>query len=310
MTAYPRGLSLFTDSTEKQEPETNRRCQFSLMRAFIRRAGVYVWHTIVCVAVVGLILSVFWAVSYALSVHHRRQAERLLQELAALRPRVTGFRTAQQIAHDFGGSEVCISDLCSYDFDDSFAFPNSGPPGVLRRTEWGYLGLRPWRVAAHIETKNSQLTDVEFMAGVGRGQGWLYNQGLFSGNMWATLMTSVTINAGRFEQRLRLQRESSREDTAGTGHQIEAGSGGVILIKPSFDTPGGGEALEVYLSPDAPTESRRVAFDLNLRCATTMLPCTELCELAPSAWRAYSQFLKSNGWSVGEPTDCAAANRQ
>jgi hypothetical protein len=280
------------------------------MRAFIRSAGIYVWHTIVSVAAAGLILSIFWAVSYTLSVHHRRQAERLLQQLAALQPGVTGFRTAQKIARDFGGSEQCAGDSCRYDFDNSFAVPKSGPPGVLRRTEWDYLGLRPWRVTARIETKDSELTDVEFMAGVSRGRGWLYNEGLFSGNMWATLMISVTVNAGRFEQRLRLEREGSRENALSSGQQIETGSGDIILIKPSFDTPGGGEALEAYLSPDALPESRRVAFDLNLRCATTMLPCTELCQLAPSAWRSYSQFLKSNGWSVGEPTACAAVNHQ
>jgi hypothetical protein len=280
------------------------------MRAFIGRAGIYVWHTIVSVAVAGLILSVFWTVSYTLSVHHRRQAERLLQQLAALQPGVTGFRTAQKIARDLGGSEQCSGDSCRYDFDNSFAVPKSGTLGALRRTEWDYLGLRPWRVTARIETKNSELTDVEFMAGVGRGRGWLYNEGLFSGNMWATLMTSVTVNAGRFEQRLRLEREGTRENTIRTGHHIEAGSGGIILIKPSFDTPGGGEALEVYLSPDALPESRRVAFDLNLRCATTVSPCTELCEIAPSAWRLYSEFLRSNGWSGGEPTGCAAESHK
>jgi hypothetical protein len=280
------------------------------MMTFIRRAGVYVWHTIVCVAVVALILSALWAVSYVLSVHHRRQAERMLQELADLQPGATNFRTARQIAHDFGGSEHCVGDLCSYDFDISFAVPNSGPPGVFRRTEWDYLGLRPWRVNAHIETKNGKFTDVEFRAAVGRGKGWLYNEGLFAGNMWATLMASVTISAGRFEQRLQLQREGVSKSTIGTEDRIEAGSGGIILIKPSFDTPGGGDALDVYLSPDAPPESRRVAFDVNLRCATTMSPCTELCQLAPSAWRSYSHFLISNGRSVSEPTDCGATNRQ
>jgi hypothetical protein len=280
------------------------------MRAFLRRAGVYLWHTIICVAIVGLIISAFWAVSSALSVHHRRQAERLLQQLATLQPGVTDFRRAQQIAQDFRGSERCISDSCSYDFDNSFALPGSWPSGALRRTEWDYFGLRPWRLTAHIETTNSQLTKLEFAVGVGLGRGWLYHQGLFSGNMWATLMTSVTISAEQFERRLRSQREGSHENAIETESQMEAEDGGIIVTRPSLDTPGGGEALEVFLSPDAPPESRRVAFDLNLRCTTTMLTCTELCQLAPSAWHSYSQFLKSNGWSAYEPTSCAAANRQ
>jgi len=281
----------------------------SLTMAFIRKIGVYVWHTIVCMVALALALSVFWAVSYVLSVHHRRQAEQLLQQLAALQPGATGY-TAQQIAHDFGGRQHCIGEFCSYDFDKSFAVTSSGPLRLLRRTEWDYLGLRPWRVAAHIETKNSELTDVEFTASVSRGRGWLYNEGLFSGDMWASLMVLVTSNGGRFEQQLKLEKETDREYAIRTGNQIEAGRGGIILIKPNLDTPGGGEALEVYLSPDAPTESRKIAFDVSLRCATTMSPCVELCQLAPSAWRSYSQFVRSNGWSVVEPTDCAAANHQ
>ena len=280
------------------------------MKTLIRRAGIYVWHAIVCMTVLTLVLSVFWAISYGLSVHRRRQAQRMLQQLAALQQGATGVRAAQQMAHDFRGREHCVGDLCSYDFDNSFAVPGSGPPSVLRRTELDYFGLRPWRVTAHVETQNDELTDVEFAVGVGRGQGWLYNEGLFSGNMWATLMVSVTINAGRFEQRLRLEKESVGGNAIRSGHQLEVGSEGLIMIKPSFDIPGGGEALEAYLSLGASPGSRKAAFDLNIRCATAMSPCEELCQLAPSAWRSYTQFLKSNGWSVGEPTDCSAANHQ
>ena len=280
------------------------------MRTLIRRAGIYVWHTIVCVAVLGLILSMFWAVSYGLSVHHRRRAERLLQQLAALQPGATGFRMVRQIAQESGGRERCTADSCTYDFDNSFAFTNSGPLRVLRRTEWDYLGLRPWQITAHVGTKGSELTGMGFAAFVGRGQGWLYHEGLFSWSMWAWLAVSVTADSGRFEQQLRLEKEYERRNAIRPDDQIEAGSGGTIVIKPNLTTPGGGEALEVYLSQSAPPESRKLAFDLNLRCATAMSPCSELCQLAPSAWRSYVRFTKSNGWWVGEPTDCAVAHHQ
>jgi hypothetical protein len=282
----------------------------SLMRIFIRRSGVYVWHTIVCMAVLALALSMFWAVSYALSVHHRRQAERMLQQLAALQPGASLFRTAQKIAKDSGGREYCTEQLCRYDFNDSFMFADSLLPRVLRRTEWDYLGLRPWWVYVLITKGSPEPTNVEIIAGVGRGRGWLINEGPLSGNMWASLMVSVTINSKRLEQVLKSGRETIGEEAIRTGRQLEEGSDGIIVKKPSFDTPGGGEALEVYLSPDAPPPSRRAAFDLNLRCATAMSPCTELCQLSPSAWRSYFQFIKSEGMSVGEPTDCAAANHQ
>ena len=286
------------------------RCQLSLMRGFIRRLGVYVWHTTVCMAVLGLVLSMFWAVSYALSVHHRRQAEQMLRQLGALEPGATSFRTVRRIAKDSGGKEYCTEESCRYDFDNSFNFSDSWPQRALGRTEWDYFGLRPWRVSAVIRKKNTEPANLQFTIMVGRGRGWLMNEGLFSGNMWGWLVVSVTADPGRFEQRLKLEKEYDSQHSLATGDRTKVWSDGVIVIKPNVDTPGGGQALDVYLSPSAPPESRKLAFDLNLRCATAMSPCSELCQLAPSAWRSYVQFTKSNGWSVGEPTDCAANSQQ
>lgn len=277
---------------------------------FIRKVGTYVWHAAICIAVLTLAIVVFWAVSYIVSVHHRRKAERLLQQLAELQPGTTDVHMVQRIARESGGRAHCTGDLCSYDFENSFAFTNSGPLRVFRRTEWDYFGLRPWQVTAQIRMNGDKLTGTEFGAFVGRGQGWLYHEGPFSGSMWAWLAVSVMVDSGRFEQSLGFEKETVRKEAIRTGRQIEAGSGGIIVVKPNLDTPGGGEALEVYLSPSAPPGSRKDAFDLNLRCASTMQPCTELCQLATSAWHSYTQFMKSNGWAVAEPMDCAAANHQ
>jgi len=83
-----------------------------------------------------------------------------------------------------------------------------------------------------------------------------------------------------------------------------AGSTGIIIEKPHLTTEGGGEALSATFAPDAPLQSRRIAFDVNLRCATSMNTCTELCQLFPSAWQSYAQFQKSQGWYVEEPEVC------
>jgi hypothetical protein len=223
--------------------------------------------------------------------------------------KVVDTRRVRQIAKDSGGKEYCTEDLCRYDFDNTSQFGDSWPQRVFGRTEWDYFGLRPWRASVVIWKRNTEPTDLQFSITVGRGRGWLMNQGLFSGSMWAWLAVSVTADSGRFQQQLRLEKEYDSQRAIATGNQIEAGSDGVIVIKPSFDIPGGGQALEVYLSPSAPPDSRKLAFDFNLRCATAMSACSELCQLAPSAWRSYVQFTKSNGWSVGDPRDCAANNQ-
>jgi len=279
------------------------------MGPFIRRAGVYVWHAIVCIAVLGLVLMVFWAASYAISVHHRDQAELLLQQLARLHPGASDFSAVQQISMDFGGAPHCASDVCSYDFEQGFAFSDSGPRRVFRRTEWDYFGLRPWQLIAHINTKNRELTDTSFRVLVGRGRGWLYNEGMLSGSMWAWLMVSVRSNAEAFEQNVKFEKKRAGIQEIETSNQLLAGSNGIIVGKPTLDTPGSGEMLTANLSPDAPPESKRMAFDVNLRCTTSMSPCTELCQLFPSAWQSYSQFQKSKGWYVEEPTVCSPQAR-
>jgi hypothetical protein len=248
-------------------------------------------------AVLALVLSLFWAVSYALSVHQRRQAERLLEQLYALQPGAKEIRTPHQIAREFGGGEHCADDLCNYDFDFG-SFIYSSWLRALRRTEWDYLGLRPWWLIVRVQTMHTEITDIEFAAGVGRGRGWLYSEGLLSGDMWSTWAVFVIINADRFKQQASLEQES--------GYQVENASRGIIVRKPSLDTPGGGEALNVYLSPSALPDSRRVAFDVGLHCATAIVPCTEYCQLAPSPSRMYLEFLKSKGWSMGDPMDCTA----
>jgi hypothetical protein len=274
-----------------------------------RGAGVYFSHTIACLSALGLILGVFSAVFYALSVHHRREAEHLLRQIAALRPGVTDLRTVKRIAREAGGEEHCAGDLCSYDFEYHFALTNSGL-GVFRRTEWDYFGLRPWRINARIETKGSELTATDFGLLVGRGRGSLVHEGLFSGRMWSWLLISVTAESGRFQSQLGLEKETRREYAISGQRYSEAGGNGVIVTKPNLDTPGGGEALDVFLSPNAPPESRKAAFDLNLSCATKMQPCTVPCQLAPSAWPLYVQFIKSNGWAAEEPAECTRTNRR
>jgi hypothetical protein len=250
----------------------------------------------------------FWAVSYAISVHRRDQAELLLQQLAHLHLGASEFSTVQQISKDFGGVPHCASAICSYDFEQGFAFSDSGHR-VFRRTEWDYFGLRPWQLTAYIKTRNRELTDLNFRVLVGRGRGWLYNEGMLPGSMWAWLMVSVRSNAEAFEENVRFEKERAGIPQKETSHQLLADSNGVIVRKPTLDTPGSGEMLTANVSPDAPPESKRMAFSINLRCTTSMSPCTELCQLFPSAWQSYSQLQKSKGWYVEEPADCALATR-
>lgn len=260
------------------------------MRRLIGKVALYAWHTTVCIAVFAFIVTAFWAVSYGISVHRRHQAEALLQELKALQPGAVSLRTVHQIEKQFGGVKHCTGQLCSYDFRIGFAY---SPSPIWRRTEWDYVGLRPWQVSANIQVRNDVVTNVEWLAVVARGRGWLYNKGLFSGNEWAWLDISGIVSSERFDQEVNFLQESVEKDAA-------------LVVKPHLTVPGGGERLEVFLTPTATPESRAIAFDIDLRCATALLSCTHLCQLAPAAWQSYSQSYKSHGWWVADAEECTA----
>jgi hypothetical protein len=254
--------------------------------------SIYVRHAMACAVVIGMIIVGFWVLSYSRSVHSRHQAERLLQRLASLQQNGMTSAAVKRLAKDSAGREDCTGDSCKYNFDYGFAFPTSTALRLLARTEWDYVGLRPWTMSAEIQTKNGEVTNLVVRAVVGRGRGWLYNQGLFAGNMWASLMVDVLSSQDQFDWAVRQEKEYANARALGTGNRIEVGTNGILVGKPNVDTPGSGEGLIVDLSPTAPPEVRKIAFDIQLHCATAISPCTNLCQLAPSAWHSYAQYQK------------------
>ena len=109
----------------------------------------------------------------------------------------------------------------------------------------------------------------------------------------------------RHPRRRCFERQANRELKDLRKHSVASpthnpAEAGLIVRKPVFDTPGGGEALTVYLRSSAKSSDKATAFDINLRCVSAMKECTELCQLAPSAWKSYSAIFRSNGWYVDQ----------
>lgn len=271
---------------------------------------MYVWHAAVCLVGVIAILLISWVVFYTRSVYHRRDAERLLRDLQNLPSGAAGASRAAEIANRFGATKDCMGGQCRYHFEISFGWSKWEAMLPLRRTEWDSVGARPWRVDAGIEIRNNQVTGTGFEAVIARGRGWLYNEGPLVGNDWGWWGIFLTTGSDQFAHLVTSEKESARANGVATGHQIQAGTNGIIIRKPSFDIQGGGEALNINLSPSATPDSIAIGFDINLRCATSMSSCTELCQLAPSAWRSYSHYQKSHGWYVEELQNCPVDGRR
>ena len=267
------------------------------MRRFILRIGVCIWHGFICFSVLVVLLALLWAAFYGLSVHRRVRAERLIRHFTALNFAHPDEPSFQQLKNEIGAAPKCTGDVCSYEFAEGFGISSSGPFRLLRRTEWDYVGVRPWQLKLEFKTQDGRVSDATYSVMVGRGRGWLYNQGPLSGSMWSWLAGWVRGSADSFDSLLKIEKERLHREGS-------AGSTGIIVQKTNLTIEGGGEALSATFAPDAPLQSRRIAFDVNLRCATSMVACTELCQLFPSAWQSYAQFQKSQGWYVEEPGVC------
>jgi hypothetical protein len=251
----------------------------------VRKVGIYIWHTIVVLAVFALLLGLYWSGANSLSVYRRSRAKQMLQQLAALQPGIKNPRSAQQIAKDFGGKESCSDEICRYDFDNRFAFSDSWPQRMLGRTEWDYLGLRPWLVSVVIEKADKEPTNVRVTVAVGWNRGF---------NMWSWRVAEViTLSAGKFADRSTDEEKYSLTESERQTKLAQDRGYGVLIDHPNLDTPGGGEALTVYLSSAAPSASRRAVFDINLRCATSRTPCAEMFQLVPSLRPFYERTLKN-----------------
>ena len=267
------------------------------MRRFILRIGVYIWHGFICFSVLVVLLALLWAAFYGLSVHRRARAERLIRLVAALNFAHPDETALEQLKKETSAAPKCAGDECSYELEEGFGFSSSGPFLLLRRTEWDYVGVRPWRLTLEFKTQNGRVSNATYSVMVGKGRGWLYREGPLSGSMWSWLGGWVRGSPDGFDSLVKFEKERVHREAW-------AGSTGIIVQKPNLTTEGGGEALSVTFAPDAPLQSRRIAFDVNLRCTTSMDACTELCQLFPSAWQSYAQFQKSQGWYVEEPGVC------
>jgi hypothetical protein len=241
------------------------------MKAFLRRAGIYIWHTVVCMTVFALLLGLYWCVAYSVSVHHRHRAEQMLQQLAAMDLATQNPAAVKRIARDLGAKESCFEEICNYEFGNSFLFGGSSFMRTLGRTEWDYLGLRPWQLTVVVYKGKDDLNGMQADVALG----WNRNF-----DMWSWKVVDVTVlNAPQFEERI--QNEYAATEPERQARLARDRSDGVYVIRPSLDTPGGGEAVSISLSSKAPAETRRAVFDVDLRCVTSRNPCFKMSQFVP-----------------------------
>ena len=226
------------------------------MRRFVLRIGVYIWHGFICFSVLVVLLALLWVAFYGLSVHRRARAERLIRHVAALNFEHPDEAAFQQLKEEVGATPKCTGDVCTYELQEDFGVSSYGygPLRLLRRTEWDCVGVRPWLLTLEFKTQGGRVTSATYSVMVGGGRGWLYREGPLSVSMWSWLGGWVTGSADGFDSLVKIEKERLHREPW-------AGSTGIVVQKPHLTIEGGGEALSATFAPDAPAQSKRIAFE-------------------------------------------------
>lgn len=231
------------------------------MRRWFRRLGL----------VFFILVVLSWITLYGTSVYHRRKAARLLSELEALSPSTSAADTSNLLNRYRGEpNQECTPKSCTY----YLVIENTGPLRILTwSTLWGDIGLRPWGVFATLTNTANIYSRADLFVYVGRRRDSEFER--FEGmTTWSSAGASSTLSDHYLDVLRKI------EQTRGVTNESE-----LRVVKPCWT--GGGEMLEVWTTSNPMRNSRHMAFDINFACTTAFKPCTELCQLMPSAWKQF-----------------------
>jgi hypothetical protein len=231
------------------------------MTNLVRRAAI---------GVLGLLLIVFFGTAiceYLANLRAQHQAERLLQEVRALKMDESTADDVKRIAHDFGAVEMPFPGYCDkIDSVQSIEVSSSSLNRIGRKMPaLRWFGNSAWEAQAHFGVEQKHLCFVEYTISANPSPP-------LAGTYF---VLNATANYGR-------PHSQSDEFSYGVGlrdlhnfHDLSA----------EVTTLGTGE-------------DRQRAFDFDLSCLSRFGGCRGVCELMPSAWLDYQKEAKGKGRNI------------
>ena len=210
--------------------------------------------------------SLIWLALRASLMVKVRQAETLLSQVKALRVRESSFHDAQQLASRYPGKvdyqdEPCTFEKCTYaiflgpSWDQQ---PNS-IESVLR-----FVGIRTYRVDGSVRVRNGRIMELAFDVDTEAKLG-------AAGGQWIAASAKVSDHFSRSDYYTGRDRGLDEHPNRQVRH-------------PHFTTSGGGQIILSEVTADANARERARAFDIRLSCISSLRGCSDLRDLAPSAW--------------------------
>jgi hypothetical protein len=235
----------------------------------------------VIVALLLAVISVTWIALRANLWFGVRQVDRLLSEIKSLRVRESTFQDAKQIAGRYGGmveyhGEPCSAETCSFAIWLGLGWEE---PRLVRE-RLRFFGIRTYRAAGSVTVRHGRVVETGFMidteAKLGTSEG-----------QWLAATTIVSDRIQRSDYYSGYQRGLDEHPNR-------------QVIHPFFTTLGGGQIIDSEITADATEREKTRAFDFRLSCIFSLKGCSQLRELAPSAWEDLQIQARENE-RLGDP---------
>jgi hypothetical protein len=195
-----------------------------------------------------------------------RQAEALLSQVKSLRIRKSTFQDAQQLAEQYPGKVeyrggLCTLEKCTYVI---FLGPSwDQQPGSIA-SALRLVGIRTYRVDGSVQVRNGRIMEVAFDVDTEAKLG-------AAGGQWIAASAKVSDHFSRSDYYSGRDRGLNEHPNRQVRH-------------PHFTTSGGGQIILSEVTADANATETERAFDIRLSCISSLQGCSDLRDLAPSAW--------------------------
>ena len=229
-----------------------------------------------------------WLALRASLVVKARHADALLRQVGALRVRESTFQDAKKLADQYDGrvdyrGEPCTSEKCT--FSISLGTWPYEQPGSIREA-LRFVGIRAYGVASSVSVLHGRIVETDFQVTTEAKPGTTKGQ-------WLAAAAKVSNRFPRsdyyYGRRDGLDEHPNRE-----------------VIHPGFSTTGGGQLIVAEVTADANVVERERAFDFRLSCISSLQGCSDLRQLAPSAWEDLMAVEKEERERAEEPEDYGA----
>ena len=216
-------------------------------------------------------------------------ADALLDQVRALRVRESTFQEAKKLADQYDGrvdyrGEPCTFERCT--FSISLGTWPYQQPGFMKEA-LRFVGIRAYGVASSVSVHNGRIVETDFQVTT--------EAKLSTERQWLAAAAKVSDRFPRsdyyYGRRDGLDEHPNRE-----------------VIHPGFSTTGGGQLIVSEVTADANVAERERAFDFRLSCISSLQGCSELRQLAPSAWEDLMAAEKEEQDRVEEPKNYGACS--